>query len=198
MTNCRFSQPAIWRSLGQQRVPPRPVCFLVSSESRRRKPSARAGVRTSTCARAAAAAPLRRLLRRGHGGGGHCPSRARPRPHRRTARPHATAGAGGGREGEDGTPRRAQPDAGGRQDARRGRSAAPPRAEPLLLRVRSIEPPLGAGPCSNAPRVGRLTAATPPGRSCWGRGLAPSGAVDLVEAGLEEEEVLGEAAELEE
>ena len=76
--------------------------------------------------------------------------------------------------------------------------AAPPRTEPPLLRVRSIVPPLGAGPCSNGLRVGRLAEAAPPHRRCWGRGLAPSGAVDLMEAGLEEEEVLGEAAELEE
>jgi len=60
-----------------------------------------------------------------------------------------------------------------RGPARRSRSAAPP--------------------CTSRP-----TAAAPPRRGCWGRGLAPSGAVDLVEAGLEEEEVLGEAAELEE
>ncbi|KAG2651181.1 hypothetical protein PVAP13_1NG250719 [Panicum virgatum] len=75
----------------------------------------------------------------------------------RGGRPHARRCRGRGREGRRRRdPRRAQPDAGGRQEARRGRqearrgrSAAPP-----LLRVRSIVPPLGAGPCSNAPRVG--------------------------------------------
>ncbi|KAG2636298.1 hypothetical protein PVAP13_2NG465903 [Panicum virgatum] len=73
---------SVYYLLGQQRAPPRPVCFLVSSESHRRKHSARAGVRTSTCARGGRG-PSPPAPPTGSWRWRPLPPRARPRPPRR-------------------------------------------------------------------------------------------------------------------